>query len=788
MLWKKLLRDLRENKGTYLACTVVIIIGLMVFSAFTIVVENLKISQQQFYENQNFAHGFAQVTGIPPSEISKLEHIEGIEKIQGRIVKDVPVLFPDREENVYLRLVSVDPAIEDHINGVDLTLGVPLSNREAYIWLDNKFFEANELELNQSLEIIADGKKRTLQVVDVGRSPEFIYALRTSADIYPTPETFGIAYVSLDMIYSLFPNEPVFNDIVFTLKPGIDFEQVEKTLEWQLEPYGLINLIPRADQSSHLILTEELNSLESMAKAFPMIFLSIAAMILYIMLKRMVEQQRGQVGILKAFGYSHWEIIFHYLSYALTIGTFGGLVGGLLGVFLSYPFTSLYQIFFNMPHVTASFSPKYVVFSLLLSWIFSLLAGYQGTKKILQLEPAEAMRSPAPINGGKVPLEKISFFWNMLTVQGMMAVRNLFRNKGRTLFIFLGIAFCFAISAFTWSMNNMIQKIIFDQYEKVEVYHVKITLAKAEHQKIITRELERFPGTSHVEALAEVPVTLKHNWHKKDVLILGIPSSSHLYNILDKNYNRVEPPKNGLLLSERLSQLLDAPVGSKIRVASLMLDSTEADKELQVVGVVPQYVGLNAYMELTSLQEFLNQEGLTTSFMLRMDRESIPLLKEKYLYSHAIAAIDEKGERLAKMEEMMAAYGSIIYVYALIGVIIGFAIIYTTTIITLSERNRELASMMVLGMTPAEVLSVVTFEQWLISILAMVAGVPLSMSMLAGLSNAISNDLFTIPTTIPSNAFLLAILVTGMSIWIAQRFAARKIKHLSLVEVLKASE
>jgi len=167
-----------------------------------------------------------------------------------------------------------------------------------------------------------------------------------------------------------------------------------------------------------MLLSEELKGLEAAAKGMPILFLSIAGVILYIMLKRMVEQQRGQIGILKAFGYTEREVLGHYLSYAFVLGVAGGLLGGLSGIALSYPFTSMYQLFFNMPGLNGQFSPRYLLLGLLLSIIFSLFAGYQGSKKILTLEPAEAMRPPAPPIGRKIWLEKIGVFWNILTAQG----------------------------------------------------------------------------------------------------------------------------------------------------------------------------------------------------------------------------------------------------------------------------------------------------------------------------------------------------------------------------------
>ncbi len=787
MLYRKMIRDLKENKGAYLACIVIITLGLLVFTAFSTMVETLQTSQQSFYENQNFADGFVQVKAIPRDEVKKLKDIEGIKEIQGRLVKEVMVLKPESKKNVYLRLVSVEPGRENPINAAFLNAGNPLEDKAMNIWIDNKFFEANNHNLNDEIEVIASGKKRKLSIVGVASSPEFIYSLRTAADLYPSPETFGIAFVPLSSMKKLFPDEKTFNELVFTMKPDTDFDKVKTKLEVKLKPYGLKSLIPRDEQISHLLLSEELKGLVAMSKAMPIMFLSIAAVILYITLKRLIEQQRGQIGILKADGYTSQEILFHYMSYALVIGLAGGLLGVVAGAFLSYPLTSIFQVFFNLPGLEGRFSWYLIILGIALSLIFSVLAGYQGSKKVLALEPAQALRPPAPIGGKRVFLEKIRIIWELLSVQGMMAVRNLTRNKGRSLFIFLGIMFCFAISGFTWSMNDLMQKMMFDQYERVEVYDVKMSFASPMNQKSMIRELTAIPGVSHVETMAEVPVTLKNQWRKKDAVLFGLSETGRLYNILDDNYNKISPPKSGLLLSERLAKLLDAKVGTKLNVESPM-KAGEKDGVLEVVGIIPQYTGINAYMELGGLQDFLKQKGLVTSCMLNIDKGEVASLRDKYMYTDTISSIDERNQKLDMFKEMMASYGSMIYIYALISVIIGFAIIYSSSVITLSERSRELASMMVLGMTPQEVLSVVTFEQWCIGVPAMLIGMPMSKIFMAGGSSAMSTDIYTVPERITFSSLLMAFVVTGASIWVAQRAAARKIRSLSLVEVLKAGE
>jgi putative ABC transport system permease protein len=506
------------------------------------------------------------------------------------------------------------------------------------------------------------------------------------------------------------------------------------------------------------------------------------------MLKRTIENQRGQIGILKAFGYTRKEITLHYMSYALIIGFIGGILGGILGILISFKYTELYNAYFNIPGLKSGFSVTYLFMSIILALVFSLFAGYQGCKGALALEPAEAMRPPSPPLGKKVILEKISFFWNSLNVQGKMALRNMTRHPGRSIFVFLGITFTFSLMGSPWSIWDLTQRMLFDQYEKVEIYDAKISLATPLEQSQIERELMRFPGVKEVESRTEIPVTLKNKWYKKDVILMGLKNDSQLHRILDKDYNRMKIPVKGILLSERLAELLGAKVGTKLTFTSLMAKNPDKQIAIEVTGIVPQYMGLNAYMELEALQSLLEQGHIATSVMLRIDENNLALLQKKYQNSAAILNIDDKNKLLSKSKELMATNSTTIYILLIIGIITGFAIVYNSSIITVSERSRELASMMVLGMTPSEVLSVITFEQWFISIFGMLAGIPMTKLFLIGMANSTSNDVYTMPTTLSNSSIIAAFVVTAACIWVAQRAAAKKIKGLSLVDVLKARE
>ncbi|WP_019851446.1 ABC transporter permease [Desulfitobacterium sp. PCE1] len=790
VLRKKLFREIQSNKGVYFACILVIIIGLLSYTSMSIVLENLERAQSKFYETTHFADGFIKVTGYPESQVKKLAQFGGIDHGEGRIVKDARLFEEKSDSNRSLRLVSMSFETPPELNQIQLFSGRFPVDSSLEILVDPKFFAANGLSLGDNLTLILEGKRSTFTVVGTAQSPEFIYALRSAQDLYPDPETFGIAYLPHNSLKTLVKESGQVNDIVFSLEPNAKFEDVKELLETELKPYGLQGVFPRKDQTSHAILEEELSSLRSMAQALPMVFLAVSSIILYTMLRRLIEQQRGNIGTLKAFGFTNQEIVLHYLSYPLLIGGVGGLLGGLAGIALSYPLTALYEEFFALPGLESTFSLKYLFLGIALSLGFSLLSGMKGSLDILRLDPAEAMRPAAPGSAKKTPLEKLPGLWRSFTSQTQMGIRNVFRAPVRSAFTVVGMAVVFSLMSVSWSMENMMDKLTTFQFQQIQTYDVKISLNSPVTSRSLQYSLAHEPGITRLEPLLEVPATLQNQWHKKEVPLLGISQDSTLYHVLDQKGNKIPLPDDGVILSERLAHLLQVKVGDSIQVKSPYRREfiAEQDQTLMVRGIIPQYVGLNAFMEIGALQDFLQQGEIATSMLIGMNEEDVSALKSKYRDASQVGSIESAKESLEKIEEMMGSYGFTIYFLAVLAGIAGFALIYNSSIISLSERQRELASLRVLGMTPKEVLKVITSEQWLLTLLGICLGIPLSFALSEAMGQSMSSDLFTIPTGVPLSALMGAVVGTALSVWFAQTRAHRKIVAMPFVEVLATKE
>ena len=793
MLMKKMIRDMLSNKGSYLACLLLITLGLMIFMGFSIANDNLQLGKDTLYEEQTFAHGFAEVESMLKRDVANLADIEGVDKVSGRLVKEVRVYEEDQEESVYLRLFSQNLDDPKRINNYMVENGRELEEGEKFALLDGSFFSENELQRGDELEVIHGGQLQEITVGGVGLSPEIVYLIQSADQIYPDPERFGAGLLSLETMWEIIPEmEGRVNDLVFTLEPGADYHRVEEKLEQELEPYGLIEIYPREDHYSHFILVEEIEVIELMGTFLPILFLGVAGFIIFILLKRLVEQQRTHIGILKALGYNNREILFHYLSFSLTLAIVGGFLGCLLGMWMANPLSEMLYEFFMLPEIYAGFSLSYLFLGMLLAVLVLSFAGYQGCKAALQLSPAEAMQPPAPPSGRKTILEKLTFFTRMLTVQGKMAIRNLGRSRSRSAFMFLGIAISCAIVIFTWSLAfEAMPAFLFHQYEYVETYEARINFTDPLPRRSAIQEVKSLPQARRVEPLTELPVNLSYRWRDEDVALLGLDRDSRLYNILDADGNRLTPPTDGVIIAERIADNLEVQEGDLLEIDSPYFNDKT---HVEVVKIIPQYIGMNAFMEISAVDELARQEPFTTSLMVEGSHDTeqgediAAALNDHYGESENVAGIDGWESLTQTLYDMMESEGAIMRLFVVIGLIFSFTIIYISSFIILSERNRELASMRVLGMTSQEVLSVITFEQWFLSIFAVIAGIPLAQMIQEAFAQEMTTDMYAFPPSMSIESILIGVLATAASIWVAQRFALYKVKQLDLVEVLKSRE
>jgi putative ABC transport system permease protein len=785
MLKRKLWRDIKGNWGAYTACISVMVIGLMMYGSMALILESLEANLQKYYSQYAMADGFAQIIRGPASLTRDIGKIDGIAGVTGRIVQNVFVNNSKDNENTTLRLVSFD-SNKKALNRFKLIQGTVPTSGNPEILVSPQFLEANNYVIGSRIPLIIRGQEEVFVITGTAISPEYTYEIPSGQTLAPDSKTFGVAFVPFDTIAPLLDMNSQVNDVVFTLMPGIEYSQVERPASLVLEKYGLTQMYARKDQISDFMLSQEIAGLKATVNTTPVVFLLVAAGILFIMLRRMIEQQRGQIGFLKAFGFTDWEILRHYLSYPLLIGLVGGVGGGLAGSLLSYQLAEIYQQYFNIPGLSGQISLKYIAAGTLASVAFSLASGFLGCRGLLRLTPIEAMRAPTPKVGKKTLVEKVTFLWRMLNTQGKMAVRNVFRSKQRSLLAIFGIASAFSIMVAANGAFDSVDYLIDFQYNQVERYDMKIGFQTYVDQTAAVSSVKSINGISEAEPVLEVPVTLSHLWLEKDIAISGLSGDGSLYRLLTDQGRVFRLPANGLVISSQLAKSLNIKTGDVVTVKPFL--GNKKEKLVRVTMIVPQYVGLGAYMDLDALSGLLSESTVSSALLLKVDPELNEEVRSKLREGKNVSSILDKNQSKQQFVELMETSKSQQYIILFFGFIMGFAIVYNVNIISLSEREREMATLMVLGMTEREVARIIFFEQALLGVTAILAGIPLSYGMLWAIANGTGNDIYNMPIVITGSTIATRILWTLMFLIAAQWKIKGRIAKLSMLDVLKQQD
>ena len=777
---KKLLRDLLENKGANLAAIVVVSIAIMLFVGASISLNTLIDSKDVAYELNNFPDVYARLISISDKKISSLQDIDKIKSFEPRLVEELKIA----NTNKTIRMMSITNNMGKYV----LVEGSAPRENAFEILIDEKFAEANNYKIGQDITVISNGVKKNMKICGTMFTAEGIYSIRDNSTIMPNYSIFSLGFTDIASLQRL-TGKNYYNEILFDLKDNVEFEDVKNDIKREIENYGLINLYPQDDQNSDTMIDGEIDEQRSLMIVMPVIFLSVAILVMGIMVKRIIEQQRMQIGILKSFGYSDFQVGFHYASYCLIIGLIGGIIGCVCGVGFGHIMLSMYKVFFNMEFINNHSQTQLFIMGIALSSTFSVAAGINAATKAVNIMPSEAMRQEAPKSGKKMFIEALPVFNMVFNSRGKMSVRNISRNKKRSFFIILGIALAFAISVLPWSLLELMDKMIFDRYRYTEKYDIKIFLNGFTSKSGGENALNSMSKIQYKQGILEIPVTLEYQGVKEDTVTIGLQQDGRLYTVVDDDKNKVDIPSGMIVLSEKLAEKLNADVGDYISLKSPYSKYKEDKHYIKVGKIVKQSIGMNGYLDITYLSNILGYEDMCNSILLKVEDENyIYDLREKFQDLEKIVSIQSKLENMNQIRQRMETMYSMIYFMAIIAAAMTFAIVYNTFVVVLLERQREISTLMVLGMKEKDVLSIISLEQNITSIIGVILGLPIAKLFIIIMSKTIITDTFTMPTDMSLNSVLIALVLLVISVVSAQLLASRKLNKIEIVDVLKSGE
>ena len=538
----------------------------------------------------------------------------------------------------------------------------------------------------------------------------------------------------------------------------------------------------------------------NIGNVFPVIFFLVAALVSLTTMTRMVEEERVQIGTLKALGYSKSSIAAKYVMYAFIATMLGGTVGTLIGQII---FPAVIMNAYKISYVTlADFvTPihlKYVVISMVAAVVSTTAATLAACYKELLAAPAELMRPASPKIGKRVFLERITVIWKHLNFSNKAAVRNLFRYKKRLFMTILGIGGCMGLLLVGFGVKDSIMTIGDRQYNSLHIYQAKMTLADAdtdaEKQEVLDSVLKE-PTTKAAMLSHEstIDACCGTDGEKKQSTYLFVPSNADELDEFVSLQNRISGKKytlddEGVVITEKLASLLDISEGDNIYLEVSSLNY----KPVKVMHIAENYYFHYVYMTPECYQSLFGKEvEYDEIFVVNKDAEDISYENDfsaKYLDSSAVSGITFTRTISDRIESMITSMNIVTYVLVVSAGLLAFIVLYNLNNINISERQRELATLKVLGFYDGEISMYVFRENIMLTVLGTIFGIFFGIWLHRFVIMTVELDIMMLGRQIYTRSYIYSVLLTiGFSILI-NIVMHWKMKKIDMIESLKSVE
>lgn len=541
---------------------------------------------------------------------------------------------------------------------------------------------------------------------------------------------------------------------------------------------------------------ENADRMKAIGQVFPVLFFLVAALISLTSMTRMVEEQRTQIGTMKALGYGKFAIASKYLGYAF-LATVGGSIFGVLIGEKVIPYIIIYAygiMYHHMNDILVPYNLYYAGMATAAAVVCTMAATMFSCYKELAAQPAVLMRPPAPKKGKRVFMERITFIWKHLSFIWKSTIRNLFRYKKRFFMTVFGIGGCMALILVGFGLRDSIFEIAQIQYKDIQVYD-GMAYFEEDASKSEEKELKTFlDEEKEVEAYIDMSMTnvTLVNGSKEREAYECVPKNAKEINDFVKFHDRITKEKyqldeRGVILSEKTAKMLDAKAGDTIEIK----DTEKGNKKVKIAEICENYMGHYMYMSPKLYEDVYGEQPEYNCLYFKMASDERDVLRktgEEILSKDAVLNVTYLSDVEKQLNDMLKSLNLVIVVLIVSAGMLAFVVLYNLNNINITERKRELATIKVLGFYDPEVSAYVYRENIILTFVGALAGIVMGIILHRFIIQTVEVDAAMFGRIINFPSYIYSILFTFGFSFFVNWVMYFKLKKIDMVESLKSVE
>ena len=558
-------------------------------------------------------------------------------------------------------------------------------------------------------------------------------------------------------------------------------DEIEKTETYVLD---------RNTNVGYVCLKNDSGVVKGIANVFPVFFFLVAALICMTTMNRMVEEQRTQIGVLKALGFSEGKIMGKYLFYSGSAAISGTLIGYVLGIhFFPLVIITAYGIVYKMGGIYYVSDLPLALVSLTVAVFCSVGTTWLSCHKELKEVAADLMRPKAPKAGKRVFLEHVPFIWKRLKFLQKVSVRNIVRYKKRFFMMVIGISGCTALLVMGFGVRDSVVAVADQQYEEIQLYDIGVTLKAGKMPgeadlKSLDSALEK-ENAAGMYAM-EKTIDLVTDKGTKSIHMVAVENPDEVGDFISLHTKKQEPiayPKEGeAVLSKKVAETYAVKKGDTI----LLRDSDNNEMHLKVTGICENHIYNYVYIAPESYEKQIGDVVFKNVYVRLPDASDIHEVSAVLMKADGVTAVTVNSDMLSRISQMMSCMNYIVIIIIICAGALAFIVLYNLNNINITERVREIATIKVLGFYPKETASYVFRENMVLTAIGCGLGLILGKWFHRFVMGEIQIDMVSFNVQINAVSYLFSVLLTMGFAWIVNCMMTGKLERINMAESLKS--